>query len=94
MTVGVYNTTPTPALGTYAARLLTGVGVLVVAVGNSEPLVDGCEVVGSSGATQGTTARVIAELFGCTIAVTDTQERTDLSLHLGSAYAKYFLSED
>lgn len=94
MTVGVYNTTNTPALGTYAARLLTGVGVLVVAVGNSEPVVDGCEVVGSSDVTQGRTARVIAELFDCTLLVSDIQERTDLRLRLGSAYAKYFLSAE
>jgi hypothetical protein len=93
ITVGVYNTTTTPALGTYAARILTQEGVLVVAVGNNtESEVKGCVVEGSEPNLETRTARVIAELFDCDTTATDVQERADLNVKLGEEFASRFTS--
>ena len=87
LTVGVYNTTNTPALGTSAARLLTTQGVLVVTVGNSEPEIQECRVEGSELSLQTRTASVIEELLGCTKNATGSEARVDLTVRLGSDYA-------
>ncbi len=92
ITVGVYNTTKTPALGTYAARLLTQEGVLVVAVGNHESEIQACTVEGSDVIVKSRTAEVIAELFDCIIVESEVQERVDLSVRLGTVFAQQFAS--
>jgi hypothetical protein len=92
ITVAVYNTTSTPALGTYAARLITTEGVLVVAVGNQEPAIADCEVHGGGDLIESKTARVIAELLECKILEKETQGRADLEVFLGSTYAKQVTS--
>lgn len=90
ITVGVYNTTSTPALGTYAARILAQEGVLVVAVGNSDMQIDACIVEASEELVKSRTVRVIAEVFDCKTAVTQEQERADVNVKLGSEFAKRF----
>jgi len=91
-TVAIYNTTTTPALGTYAARLLNRQGVLVVAVGNSEPQIEECRVEASEAILESSTAKIISELFTCQLAPSESQERADILVRLGSAYASQFAS--
>ncbi len=92
ITVGVYNTTTTPALGTYAARMLMQAGILVVAVGNSEPEMEECVIEASDATLKSHTAGVIAELFSCRKTVSTTQERADLVVRLGRGFATRFSS--
>lgn len=91
-TVAIYNTTGTQALGTYAARLLTGQGVFVVAVGNSEPEINQCVIEGSLPMIQSKTALVITELFNCKHQITQNQQRADIIVRLGTLYASQFVS--
>ena len=83
-TVAVYNTTTTPSLGTQAARMLTNLGIRVVAVGNASPSRASCSLSGTRLATDTKTAAVIKALFSCDILVNMQQERADLTIHLGS----------
>lgn len=87
LTVGVYNTTSIPALGTQAARVLATLGVLVVAVGNSEPKLAACRIEGKPAAIRSKTADVIAELLGCRTIESENEERVDLAVYLGTDYA-------
>jgi hypothetical protein len=92
ITVGVDNTTTTPALGTQAARVLSNEGVLVVSVGNAEPAVGTCVVEGSESMIKTKTARVIAEIFNCVRTVSATVSRVDLRVLLGTDYAARFVT--
>lgn len=87
LTVGVYNTTSIQALGTSVARLLTTHGVLVVAVGNSEPEAQECRVEGSETDLQTHTASVVTQLLGCAKHIAEHEERVDLVVRLGTDYA-------
>lgn len=90
-TVAVYNTTTTPFLGTQAARVLTNVGVLVVAVGNEEKQTDTCVLSGQKDALSTKTAHLIRELFSCEPQEANESERADLLVRLGTEYAQTFL---
>lgn len=82
-TVAVYNTTTTPSLGTQAARMLTNLGIRVVAVGNASPSLKGCTLSGTKQAVDTKTAALIKTFFSCDVVVQTQQERADLTIHLG-----------
>jgi len=90
VTVAVYNTTAMPSLGNRVGRLLTNVGVSVVAVGNDKPEIETCTVTGPEQAMKSKSAEVIVVIFGCTRVVGDTS-RADLIIRIGKTYAKRFL---
>lgn len=90
VSVAVYNTTATPALGTQAARMLANAGILVVFVDNAEGQVEACVMKGSSVTLQTVTAKKVRELFSCTTVVKEEEERADLEIYLGAHYAKQF----
>lgn len=91
--VAVYNTTKTPNVGTAAARFLVNQGVLVVAVGNDEPQVDRCTMVTEKKLVKTTTVKVIAELFDCVVSESSGDQRADILVRLGTAYAARFGQE-
>lgn len=90
LTIGLYNTTKTPALGTYAARILTNIGVHVVAVGNDEPEQSECTIEGKESLEQSTTVQSIRILLSCIFHPTENQTREDLVVKLGTQYAARF----
>lgn len=89
VTVAVYNTTAMPSLGGRVGRLLTNLGVSVVAVGNDTPEIDTCTVIGSDTALKSKSAQVIVSVFGCKRMVGETS-RADLILKIGRTYATRF----
>lgn len=91
--IAVYNTTAIPSLGVQAARLLSGQGMLIVAVGNSEPEVSKCILEGTSNAIATKTTKIIAELFTCDTKISQDEEQADLRVRLGSEYASQFVSD-
>ena len=92
VSVAVYNTTKTPALGNRAARLLTSSGVLVIFVGNEEGEVSTCQLEGDTKALASKTASVIAEILDCRKVQATDMKRTDLTVRVGVNYAKQFVS--
>lgn len=89
--VAVYNTTQTPTLGTRVGRLLGHTGALVVAVGNSEPLLDQCELLGRKRLLTSKTARFIQVIYRCVVKETEEDGRADLTIKLGKMYEARFL---
>lgn len=82
ITVAIYNTTSTPYLGTQAARMLTNLGIRVVAVGNAPSGTGQCEMKGREEVFDTKTAHVIRKFFDCTPAVIPEQERADVTVYL------------
>lgn len=89
--VAVYNSTQTLALGTRVGRLLGHMGALVVAVGNSEPLLDQCELWGRKILFKSTTARFVQSHFHCIAKESEEEGRADLTIKLGKTYEARFL---
>jgi hypothetical protein len=90
LSVALYNTTSVPALGNRASRILTNAGILVVTVGNDEPAISQCEVAGSAKPLSSKTAAYMLGIFGCRKIVLQEGTRADLTIRLGSDYAKRF----
>ncbi len=91
--VAVFNATSTPTLGGRFARLLSHMGISVVAVGNSDQKVSGfCELFGSTSALASVTARSLRTQFGCigTSRAIEGGERADLTVLVGDGYASLF----
>lgn len=89
VSVAVFNTTKTPTLGGRIARLLSHMGVLVVAVGNEAPMTNRCELRGKKETLGSVTAKRIVYYFGCD-SKEEENERADLILFLGKEYEKRF----
>ena len=88
--VALYNTTSVPALGNRASRMLTNSGILVVTVGNDEPMISQCELIGNTQSLSSKTAVYILSVFGCKKIVSKDTTRADLTIRLGSDYSKRF----
>lgn len=91
--VAVFNATSTPTLGSRFARLLSHMGISVVAVGNSDKKVSGfCELFGSTSALASVTARSLRTQFGCidTTRASEEGERADLTVLVGDGYSSLF----
>lgn len=91
ITTSVLNTTDMPALGNHAARLLANIGVSVVTVANDTPTITGCTVTGTATSLKSASARVIGSVLGCKKNVVTEPERADLTVRVGTVYAKRFL---
>lgn len=90
VSVAVFNTTGTYALGQRAARILTHLGVLVALVDNDEPIIDRCELRGQEQHLSTITARTIQKLWGCVTRQVSAELRTDLELRVGRDYEDKF----
>jgi hypothetical protein len=92
--VAVYNTTEVATLGTRAARLLSTMGFVVVAVDNAQPQKDACEAYVRAGMEKSASVVLIRELFDCTIISQKERMRADIMVYVGSSYASRFLAPD
>lgn len=92
ITTSVYNTTDVPSLGTRAARLLGNLGVSVVSVGNTVPEVDICTISGTKPSLQSASALVISSVLGCKKIESNDAARADLTVRIGTQYAKRFMA--
>ncbi len=91
-TVAVFNTTQSPSLGTKVGRLLSHLGVRVVAVGNDSPELARCTMTGGKKELSSITAWVIVHIYDCqTRVIEDASKRADLILRIGTSYQSRFL---
>ncbi len=90
VSVAVYNTTDMPSLGERTARLLTHIGVSVVAVGNEKAGIDRCEVVGGEKTLKSVSAKVTASILGCKESLATESGRADLIVRMGNNAVKRF----
>ncbi len=90
VSVALYNTTQVPDLANRAARLVSAMGVLVVAVSNEEPAVSRCQLYGTAPVLSSKTAHMIADLFKCQTNISSSQNRADLMVLIGTEYAARF----
>lgn len=90
LAVAVYNTTSVAAVGTRAARLLSNMGYIVVAVDNAQPERGECEVLVGEAKAKSTSVLLIRDLLACTVVPTKEPMRADIMIYLGSAYASHF----
>lgn len=91
--VAVYNTTVKAFLGSQAARILSKLGTNVVFVGNENSTIDVCQMIGKSNVLSSYTASVVHSLFDCTAVVTNEDGQADLTIKVGTDYAKkYFIT--
>lgn len=88
--VAIYNTTPTPFLGTRVARLLGSAGAVVITVGNETGDRDACLLKGSKESLKSFTGRFIESHFGCE-QEEQADTRADLVVLLGRTYEKRFM---
>lgn len=91
LAVAVYNTTSVSAVGTRAARLLSNIGYVVVAVDNAQPERGECEVLVGEAKAKSTSALLLRDLFACTIIPKKEPMRADIMIYLGSKYASRFI---
>ncbi len=90
VTVALYNTTDMPSLGERTARLLSHVGVSVVAVGNENADIDACEIAGSEETLKSVSAKVTTAILGCKELVATESGRADLIVRMGDSAVKRF----
>lgn len=90
LSVAVYNTTRTPSLGGRLARLLGRMGAVVVTVGNAQPTVEGCQLIGHKAQLKLVTSSLIRQVLGCQSIETTENERADLIIRVGTAYEARF----
>lgn len=90
LTVAIYNTTQVSSLGVRAARILGHLGVVVVTVGNDEPVIERCQLSGAKPFLESATARLITEVLDCATFASSEESRADLIVRLGTAYEARF----
>lgn len=90
MSVAIYNTTATPALGGKVARVVNAIGAFVIAVGNDAPEIDECTIAVAEEKRGAVTVARLKEIFGCTIVAQSGEERADIALRVGSRYEAEF----
>jgi len=91
-TVAVFNTTQSSSLGNRVSRLLTHLGVRVVAVGNDNPELSRCTVTGGKKELASVTASSIVRIYDCAKnVVEDFSKRADLVVRIGTSYQARFL---
>lgn len=91
LSVSIFNTTNSPALGSRVARLLGHLGVRVVSVGNDSPAIEKCRVTGIKDVLQSFTAQVISRLYYCDLVPVEVSGQSDLDVRIGKVYLSRFL---
>lgn len=91
MSVAIYNTTATPALGGKAARIVNAMGAFVIAVGNDEPEVDVCTIQVAKDKMDAVTVIRLKTIFSCLVEEQMGNERADIALRIGTRYESEFL---
>lgn len=90
--VALFNTTKTQGLAQNVARLLEGLGVHVVSVGNDETTdIDDCILRGAEDMKETMTAKSISWLYRCRFEIATDVPQVDYALYLGKAFEKRFL---
>ncbi len=89
--VAVYNTTESPALGTRVGRLLSHLGMRVVAVANDTPEVNRCTVSGKKKDLESLTAKRITLVYDCLLIPSVEAGRADIVVRVGKTYQARFL---
>lgn len=90
MSVAIYNTTATPALGGKAARIVNTMGAFVIAVGNDAPEVDVCTIRVAEDKMQAVTVTRLKAIFSCVVEEQTGSERADIALRIGRRYEAEF----
>lgn len=90
MSVAIYNTTATPALGGKVARVVNAIGAFVIAVGNDTPEIAECTIAVAQEKKDAVTVARLKEIFGCTIVAQSSEERADIALRIGKRYEAEF----
>jgi hypothetical protein len=93
LSVAIYNTTTTPAIGTRASRQLAKVGMQMVFVGNQEGDVANCIVASAEEHLRSKTVLFITQTYGCTAKIADDEGKdigADVVLLLGKGFADRF----
>lgn len=88
--VRVVNTTDVARLGSRAARMVSHAGTVVVAVESESPTQKPCTVHAKKELWSTQTSRFIQNVLACTLADADSDERADVTVRLGTAYALLF----
>ena len=91
--VRVVNTTDALGLGNRAARILSHAGMVVVAVESEAPEQNGCTIHAKEDLWSRPSARFVKDVFDCMITAQDPDERADVTVRLGTEYARRFTSD-
>ena len=86
--VEVLNSTGIPGLANQAARVLENAGITVISVGDTNLLVSGCQMRVGKGNVGSVTVKRIADVFSCQVSGEQSNTRADLSVIVGTDYAK------
>lgn len=90
--IALFNTTKTQGLAQNVARLLEGLGIHVVSVGNDETTdTDDCVLHGAQDMKETMTAKSISWLYHCRYEIATDVPQVDYALYLGKAFEKRFL---
>lgn len=90
LSVSISNTTDKPGLAEKASRYLTRVGIHVISLSNDERRLDSCEIEGSPVTLASSTARYISDIFHCRPKSTGADNRSDLSVFIGTDFADLY----
>ena len=95
LSVAIYNTTNTAAVGKVFARQLTHIGVRLVMVGNKVPAIASCRIVARKEKLTTYTAKFLQRSYGCTMIIDEqagSDIGADLIFELGEQEASYYSS--
>lgn len=91
--IALFNTTDMPGLGQKVTRVIETLGFHVSAISNDDTFQKAtCDVRASKDVLESHTAQTLVWLYGCSTSVEEQSAQADISLRIGSDFAKRFVS--
>jgi hypothetical protein len=88
--VNIINTTGSVGLGLKIARILSHVGITVVATESEDKIFDACEVTASRQLLSSLTVKTIVSYLSCQVRTSDDTGKADVVVRLGKADVRRF----